>query len=161
MVEKLLFIVFAALAVGGGLATITRTNVVHGLIALVFTFLNIAAIYLLTQAYFIAVVQILVYAGAILVLFTFVVMFLDLPLYAEMEQLHRRQRWLALVLGPLMLAEFVYVLTALTLHSVAGGLSPAAISAAGGNVRMLGQSLFQNMLLPFEVASLILLVAMV
>lgn len=161
MVEKLLFIVFAALAVGGALATITRANIVHGLISLVFTFVNIAAIYLLTQAYFLAVIQILVYAGAILVLFTFVVMFLDLREYAQMEQLHGSQRWLALVLGPLMLAEFVYVLTGLNLQSAGAGVTPEAIAAAGGNVRVLGESLFQNMLLPFEVASLILLVAMV
>jgi NADH-quinone oxidoreductase subunit J len=159
--EKVLFIVFAALAVGGALATITRTNVVHGLIALVFTFVNVAAIYLLTQAYFLAVIQVLVYAGAIMVLFTFVVMFLDLQKYREMEQLHRGQRWVALVLGPLMLAELVYVLTGLSLQSATGGLDPAAIAAAGGNVRMLGMSLFQDMILPFEVASLILLVGMV
>jgi NADH-quinone oxidoreductase subunit J len=161
MAEKLLFIVFAGLAVGGALATITRTNVVHGLIALVFTFINIAAIYMLTQAYFLAVIQVLVYAGAILVLFTFVVMFLNLREFAQLEQLHRGQRWVALVLGPLMLAELVYVLVGVGFHSVGGGLTPAAIGITGGNVRAIGQSIFRDMLLPFEVASLILLVGMV
>jgi NADH-quinone oxidoreductase subunit J len=161
MVEKLLFIVFGALVVGGALVTITRTNVVHGLIALVFTFINVAAVYLITQAYFLAVIQILVYAGAILVLFTFVVMFLNLREFAQLEQLHRGQRWAALIVGPLMLAEFVYVLTGIGLHSVGGGLTPAAIALAGGNVKAIGQSIFRDMLLPFEVASLILLVGMV
>jgi NADH-quinone oxidoreductase subunit J len=64
MVEKILFLVFGALAVVGGLGMVTRKNIVHALLLLVFTFVNIAAIFLLTQAYFLAVVQILVYAGA-------------------------------------------------------------------------------------------------
>ena len=88
MAEKILFIVFAALAVIGALGVITRSNVVHGLILLVFTFLNVAGIFLLTQAYFLAVIQVLVYAGAILVLFAFVVMFLNLREFQQLEQLH-------------------------------------------------------------------------
>jgi NADH:ubiquinone oxidoreductase subunit 6 (subunit J) len=105
MVDKILFLIFAVLAVGGGLGTITRKNVVHALLLLVFTFINIAAIFFLTQAYFLAVVQILVYAGAIMVLFVFVVMFLNLRTFQEQEQTHRGQRWIALVLSVLGLAE--------------------------------------------------------
>ncbi|MBC7294343.1 MAG: NADH-quinone oxidoreductase subunit J, partial [Thermoleophilia bacterium] len=93
MVEKILFIVFAVLAVAGGLGTITRRNIVHGLLLLVFTFVNIAAIFFLSQAYFLAVVQVLVYAGAIMVLFVFVIMFLNLRTFQEEEQTHRHQRW--------------------------------------------------------------------
>lgn len=161
MAEKILFILFAGLSVAGALATITRINIVHGLIALVFTFVNIAAIYLLTQAYFLAVIQILVYAGAILVLFTFVVMFLNLKEFQQLEQLHPKQKWLALVVTPIVLAEFVVVALGGTYASVRGGLDPATISEMGGNVRVLGETLFSEALLPFEVASLILLVAMV
>lgn len=161
MAEKVLFIVFGALAVGGGLAVVTRTNIVHGLIALIFTFINVGAIYLLTQAYFLAVIQVLVYAGAIMVLFTFVVMFLNLREFRYLEQLHRRQKWAVLILAPLVLAEFVYVVTGLTWVSTGDGLTPEAISAAGGNVRAVGDALFNNMVLPFEIASLILLVGMV
>jgi len=161
MVDKLFFIFFAVLAVVGALGVITRTNVVHGLIMLVFTFVNIAAIYMLTQAYFLAVIQVLVYAGAILVLFAFVVMFLNLREFREIEQLYAKQKWLALVLAPLMLAEFVVVTVGATWESVHGGLTPQAIAAAGGNVNAMGLSLFNNMLLPFEVASLILLAGMI
>jgi len=161
VVEKILFIVFAVLAVAGGLGTITRRNVVHALILLVFTFLNVAAIFFLTQAYFLAVVQILVYAGAIMVLFVFVVMLLNLRSFQQQEQTHRGQRWVALVLSVLVLAEFVIVLAGITFTSARGGLTPEVISAAGGSTQVFGQALFNQMLLPFEVASVILLVAMV
>lgn len=161
MVEKILFIIFGALAVLGGLATITRTNIVHGLVSLIFTFINVALIYLLTQAYFLAVVQILVYAGAILVLFAFVVMFLNLREFREQEQYHRWQRYLAVLLAPLALAEFITVVVTATWVSAREGITPEALAAAGGSTWGFGMSLFQNMLLPFEVASLLLVAAMV
>ncbi len=161
MAEKILFIVFAALAVIGALGVITRSNVVHGLLLLVFTFLNVAGIFLLTQAYFLAVIQVLVYAGAILVLFAFVVMFLNLREFQQLEQLHPKQKWAVLVLAPLMLAEFIFVVTGVTYASVGGGLSPEVIAERGGNVQVMGETLFGEMLLPFEIASLILLVGMV
>jgi NADH-quinone oxidoreductase subunit J len=161
MVEKILFLVFAVLVVAGGLGTITRKNVVHALILLVFTFINVAAIFFLTQAYFLAVVQILVYAGAIMVLFVFVVMFLNLRTFQEQEQTHRGQRWVALALSVLVLAEFVIILAGITFTSAKGGFTPEAVAAAGGSTRVFGDALFNQMLLPFEVASIILLVAMV
>jgi NADH-quinone oxidoreductase subunit J len=161
MVDKILFIVFAVLTVAGGVGTITRRNVIHALLLLVFTFINVAAIFFLTQAYFLAVVQILVYAGAIMVLFVFVVMFLNLRTFQEQEQTHRGQRWVALVLSVLVLAEFVIILAGITFISAKGGFSPEAITAAGGSTRAFSNALFNQMLLPFEVASLILLVAMV
>jgi NADH-quinone oxidoreductase subunit J len=161
MADKIFFIVFAAFAVAGALGVITRSNIVHGLMLLVFTFINVAGIFLLTQAYFLAVIQVLVYAGAILVLFAFVVMFLNLREFQEQEQLHRGQRWAVLIFAPIMLAEFVFVLTGATYVSVADGMTPEAIAEAGGNVAVLGEVLFSEMLLPFEVASLILLVGMV
>lgn len=161
MVEKILFLIFAFLSVVGGVGTITRKNVVHALILLVFTFVNIAAIFFLTQAYFLAVVQILVYAGAIMVLFVFVIMFLNLRTFREEEQTHRRQRWVAIVLSVLVLAEFVIILAGITFTSARGGFTPEAISGAGGNTKVFGEALFNQMLLPFEVASVILLVAIV
>ncbi len=160
-VSKILFIVFGALAVAGGIGAITRKNIVHALLYLVFAFLNVAVIFFLTQAYFLAVIQILVYAGAIMVLFIFVIMLLNLRTYAEEEQTHRKQRWIALGLAVLVLAEFVAVLAGVTFTSAAGGMTPAAIAAAGGGTKVFGEALFNHMLLPFEVASVVLLVAMV
>ena len=161
MTEKALFIIFAVLAVAGGIGAITRRNVVHALLLLVFTFINVAVIFMLTQAYFLAVVQILVYAGAIMVLFFFVIMLLNLRTFHEEEQTHRRQRWVALGLSVLVLAEFVVVLAGITLTSARGGFSPEAMAEAGGGTKVFGEALFNNMLLPFEVASVVLLVAMV
>lgn len=161
MVDKILFLIFAVLAIAGGLGTITRKNVVHALLLLVFTFINVAAVFFLTQAYFLAVVQVLVYAGAIMVLFVFVVMFLNLRTFQEQEQTFRGQRWVALVLSVLVLAEFVVVLAGITFTSAHGGFTPDAVTAAGGSTRVFGNELFTQMLLPFEVASVVLLVAMV
>jgi NADH-quinone oxidoreductase subunit J len=161
MTEKVLFLIFGFLAAAAGLGVITRKNMVHALLLLVFAFLNVAAIFFLTQAYFLAVVQILVYAGAIMVLFFFVIMLLNLRTYEQEEQTHRRQRWVALGLSVLVLAEFVVVLAGITFTSARGGFSPEAISAAGGGTRAFGEALFNNMLLPFEIASVVLLVAMV
>lgn len=161
MVEKILFIVFGALAIVGALATITRRNIIHGLISLIFTFINVALIYLLTQAYFLAVAQILVYAGAILVLFTFVVMFLNLREFREMEQYYRWQKYLAAIIAPLALAEFIAVVVSATWISSRQGITPDMLAAMGGNTWGVGVTLFQNMLLPFEVASLLLVAAMV
>ena len=161
MADKILFIVFAALAVIGALGTITRKNIIHSLLLLVFTFLNVAAIFFLSQAYFVAMIQILVYAGAIMVLFVFVIMFLNLRTFQTEEQTYPRQRWIALVLAVLVLAEFVVVLAGITFTSAKGGFSPEQVAAAGGNSKAFGVALFNNMLLPFEVASVVLLVAMV
>jgi NADH-quinone oxidoreductase subunit J len=161
MVDKVLFIIFAAFTVIAALGTITRKNIIHALLLLVFTFLNVAAIFFLTQAYFVAMIQILVYAGAIMVLFVFVIMFLNLRTFQQEEQTHRRQRWVALVLSVLVLAEFVVVLAGLKITSAMGGFSPDQVAAAGGNNKVFGEALFNNMLLPFEVASVVLLVAMV
>jgi NADH-quinone oxidoreductase subunit J len=161
MTEKVLFLIFGFLAAAAGVGVITRKNMVHALLLLVFAFLNVAAIFFLTQAYFLAVVQILVYAGAIMVLFVFVIMLLNLRTFEQEEQTHRRQRWLALGLSVLVLAEFVVVLAGVTFTSARGGFSPEAISAAGGSTKVFGEALFNNMLLPFEIASVVLLVAMV
>jgi NADH-quinone oxidoreductase subunit J len=161
MVDKILFLIFGALAVLGGVGMVTRRNIVHALLLLVFTFVNIAAIFLLTQAYFLAVVQILVYAGAIMVLFVFVIMFLNLRTFRQEEQVYRGQRWVALLLSALVLAEFIVVLAGITFVSAGGGATPEAIAEAGGNSKVFGQALFNNMLLPFEVASVVLLVAMI
>jgi NADH-quinone oxidoreductase subunit J len=130
---------------------------------------SLAAEYLLLGAEFLAAVQVIVYAGAIMVLFVFVIMFLNLRTFQQEKQTHR-QRWVALALSVLVLAEFVAVLYGVTmtsakggfvLQSVQGGFSPAQVAAAGGNNAVFGQTLFNNMLLPFEVASVVLLVAMV
>src|SRR5680860_1337048 len=149
MVEKTLFIIFAALAIGGALGVITRKNIVHALILLIFTFLNVAAIFILTEAFF------------LVVLFTFVIMFLNLREFAEMEQLHPTQKWAALILAPIMLAEFVYVFVSASCSSVVGDWTLDAIAPPGRNVKAMGITLFNDMLLPFEVAGLMLLAAMV
>jgi len=90
-----------------------------------------------------------------------VVMFLNLREFRELEQYYPYQRYVVILLAPLTLAEFLWVLTRLTWYSVQGGLTPAAVANAGGNSRVIADVLFRDMLLPFEIASLVLLAAMV
>src|SRR5664279_2721765 len=146
MVEKTLFIIFAALAIGGALGVITRKNIVHALILLIFTFLNVAAIFILTEAFFLAVLQVLVYAGSIMVLFTFLIMFLNLREFAEMEQLHPTQKWAALILAPIMLAEFVYVFVRASFWCACSARAREGIASDGRHANAMGITLFNDML---------------
>ena len=137
----------------------------HALILLlVFTFLNIAAIYMLTQAYFLAVIQVLVYAGAILVLFAFVVMFLNLREFTEHGAAAPRARGGWCWCSPRSCWP--------SSCSCALGITWASVERRAWTPEAVGcrrrqrashraWSLFNDMLLPFEVASLILLVGMV
>jgi len=155
-VSKVLFIIFGVLAVFGGIGAITRKNIVHALLLLVFTFLNVAAIFFLTQAYFLAMVQILVYAGAIMVLFLFVIMLLSL----SDEDLGVPRMRAMQVIGALGAVGVV----ALVVRAVAqAGVQPmrSVNPETFGTVKEVGRILFRDYLLPFEATSVLLLVAIV
>ena len=156
MVEKILFIIFAFFAVVGGLGTITRKNVVHALLMLVFTFLNVAAIFFLTQAYFLAVVQVLVYAGAIMVLFVFVIMLLNAGTESKKGRSLVAQALGAPLLVALLgiLAFFVQRLFPREYTTHFGGFT-------GGTAKDVGMALFTTYLLPFEATSILILIAIV
>lgn len=158
-VEVALFYVFGSVAVGTALAMILQRNPVVSALLLVGNFFCIAGLYLLLQQQFLAVIQIVVYTGAIMVLVIFVIMLLNLG--DEQRLAERINFWqsigIALVVG--FLAEMVYILmfsgrtgTHTALHPEAGSL---------GTVEAIGNALFTRFLLPFEVTSLLLLVAIV
>ena len=160
--SKVLFIIFAVLAVAGGLGTITRRNIVHALLLLVFTFLNVAAIFFLTQAYFLAVVQILVYAGAIMVLFVFVIMLLNLRTFERGGADPSRaalDRPGALGAGAGRVRRACWPASPSPRPRAASRPRPSPPPAAAP--RSSATSSSTTMLLPFEVASVVLLVAMV
>jgi len=134
---------------------IRSRNAIHSAIWLVVSFLSIAGLYVLLEAEFVAAVQVLVYAGGIMVLFLFVIMLVNLRDPAEMR-LALRPAISALV-GLLAAGLMLYVLTR-------GQFGPAAgpsILRQGGNLEAIGDAMFSDYLLPFEIASLLLLVAMV
>ena len=157
-----LFIVFAVLAVGTGIAVVVAKNPVHSALFLLGSFLMVASIFFLQRAEFVGAVQILVYAGGIMVLFLFVIMLVHQRTIRTATAFHHQ--WdIALVLLAAALVVFLYILGTEAFPVLAG--NPDALRSIGGrvvgNTEALSWSLFRDYLLPFEVASVLLLVAMV
>jgi NADH-quinone oxidoreductase subunit J len=151
------FYYLAAVSVASAILAVTRRNPVHSMLWVLALFLHVAGIFLLVGAEFLAAVQVIVYAGAILVFYLFFLMLLDLP--DETAAPRFGAHW------PLSAAAGV-VFAALAWYLHAPGLlppAPAAESAsdAPGSLRTIGMTLFTEFALPFEITSLILLVAIV
>jgi NADH-quinone oxidoreductase subunit J len=159
LTDTVTFYIFAALVLGGGILTITRRNAVHSAISLIVSLLGVAGLYLLQQAEFLFAVQIVLYVGGIMVLFLFVIMLVNLDMAARERQFNRQ--WLvALIAAAAVGAEISYFLYHGENFSV---VAPAVLppAAAPGNTEILADVLFSQYLLPFEIASLLLLVAVV
>ncbi len=159
MVTTLFFYLFAAMVLGGAVMTITRKNAVHAALWLVVSLLGVAGIFLVRGAEFLFVVQIMLYIGGIVLLMLFVIMLVNLDAAARQRQWNG-QWWLALACVLVVGAEVFYLMRggeeALRLPPPTG---PAA-SESGGTER-LADTLFSGYLLPFEIASILLLVAIV
>jgi NADH-quinone oxidoreductase subunit J len=158
MIIPVLFAAFAALLVMSGVLVIVHRNPVTSALFLVVAFCSLAGIYLLLQAEFLAMVQVIVYAGAIMVLFLFVIMYLNLS--------HDIEAGLALALrrGFGWLTGAALLLLAVTLFArgwAPGPVAPAAATPPGGNTQAVGLLLYSRYLFPFEITSVVLLVAMV
>jgi NADH-quinone oxidoreductase subunit J len=149
------FWAFAVVAVGSALAVISLKNSVHAVLALVLTFFSTACIWLLLQAEFLAIALVVVYVGAVMVLFLFVVMMLDVKLEPLREGFIRYLP-VGIVVAGLMLVEMLGIIGVRAMN-VLPGPNPASVS----NTEWLGQALFTNFLLPFEIAALILTVGLV
>jgi NADH-quinone oxidoreductase subunit J len=155
------FIVLAAIAVVSGLNVIFRRNPVHSAIFLAFTIVCLAGIFVLLNAEFIAATEVIIYAGAIIVLFLFTMMLLDIR-GGMMAHQFQDQTGIAVPVAVLILVCLLGV--ALGVINVTG--IPAANISTGaaaqlGSVQNLGQELYSNFLLPFELASLVLTVGLV
>jgi NADH-quinone oxidoreductase subunit J len=150
------FLAVAILAVLSALAVITSRNTVHSALFVVVNLFCVAMLYLSLAAEFLAVVQITVYAGAIMVLFLFVITMLD-PSRGEIPNVLANRLPFAIGLGLAFLVGISLVLQPSFVKSV----QAVPAQAAGGNLEALGQAIFTEYLLPFELASLLLLVAMV
>ncbi len=159
MIDTVFFYIFALLAVGGGLLTITRRSAVHSAMWLIVSLLGVAGLYLLQKAEFLFVVQIILYIGGIMVLFLFVIMLVNLD-QAGRERQFNKQWWLALACVAGVAAQIFYFI-----RSGAGAFqlgAPAEAPAPSvGNTERLADVLFSDYLLPFEIASVLLLVAIV
>lgn len=152
-VATVIFFSLAALLIGASLLVVFLRNVVHSAMALVAALFIIAVFFVILQAPMVGVLQVLVYAGAIMVLFLFVIMFLNLTASEP-----RRRAWLsfaglsALLLGGVLSAMFTQTEPA---------ADPVAATELFGSPEMLARSLFNDFVLPLEIASVLLLVAIV
>jgi NADH-quinone oxidoreductase subunit J len=153
------FVVFGALALGAGVGMILQRNAVHAALLLVLNFFAISVLFLSLGAEFLMISQIIVYAGAIMVLFLFVIMLLGVDKAEVLMDPHRfqvRQVFFAVVLAILLVGGLFTTMATVTLTGRFG----RAPSGFGGP-KAIGQLLFNTYLLPFEVTSLLLLVAAV
>ena len=158
--ELLVFWLFAAIVAFSAFRVITVDNPVFAAMFLVLTFFTSAGIWLLLEAEFLAITLVLVYVGAVMVLFLFVVMMLDVNVVAEREGFVR-YRWAAVGVGAVMLVEMVFLIA--TRYFRAEDFPPPARVAAEGysNTEFLGRILYSEYLFQFEIAAIILLVAIV
>ena len=158
-VDLILFLVLALVAIAAAIGMLLSQNAVYSALFLVINFATVAVFYLLLGAPFIAMAQITVYAGAIMVLFLFVIMLLGAERLAPGKALPW-QRPLAIMLAVMLVVEAGYLLLA---RAVPAGViaQPLASVNKVDAIRELGMALFSNYLLPFEVTSIVLLVAMV
>ena len=154
--ELILFLILAVAAIASAVLMITRKNPVTSALYLVFNFFIIAVLYLFLRAQFIAIIQITVYAGAIMVLFLFVIMLLNLGDDKLLKWRFNSTKSIAVLLGLALVAETLYVVLNFTSSS---GISPNAESV--GTVEAIGKILYRNYLFPFEITSILLLAAMV
>ena len=156
MIHPILFILLAAVAVAAALGMLLSRNAVHSALYLVLNFITIAVFYLLLNAPFIAMVQVTVYAGAIVVLFLFVIMLLGADRLRgaadEVRGPERFHRYAALFLGLVLLGVFGYVL-------VQGGDTVAAGATIDASPQALGMALFESYVFPFQVTGVLLLAA--
>ena len=156
--DLILFLVLALIAVASALGMLLSRNAVYAALFLVLNFVTVAVFYLLLGAPFIAMAQITVYAGAIMVLFLFVIMLLGAESLPGIS--NWRNVWFPATLAAILFAEAAYLLI-VKARPAGDVLQPEAAVNTMENLRQLGTSLFSDYLLPFEIVSILLLVAMV
>jgi NADH-quinone oxidoreductase subunit J len=155
MGNPILFAVLALLAIGSALGMVLSRNAVHSALWLIFNFSVVAVLYVVLNAPFIAMVQVTVYAGAIMVLFLFVIMLLAADTPGGMIPTRTAHTFVAVVLGTAMIAILGYVLLRAAVPAVASA-EPIDTSPV-----MLGFLLFETYVLPFQVTAVLLLVSMI
>src|SRR3982751_3617779 len=156
MFESTIFYAFSAVLLLSGLRVITARNPVHAALFLVLAFFTAAGLWLLAEAEFLAIALVVVYVGAVMVLFLFVVMMLDIKQEVVREGFIRYLP-VGIIVAVVMLVEMLAMIGVKAMHAHTLGPNPAGNS----NVAWLGQALYTDFLLPFEIAALILTVGIV
>jgi NADH-quinone oxidoreductase subunit J len=149
------FYIVSILTLFGGLGTIMSKNPIHSVIYLILTFFSLSSIYILLNAQFVAAVNIIVYAGAIMVLFLFVVMFLNLR--EEGDEMNKN----VVMIGASVIAGVIGFLLILTIRQTEiARINPYNFNANTGLIENLGMVMYSKYVLPFELVSVLFLVAM-
>lgn len=159
IVEPIIFYVFAACAVAGALGLIVLRNPVHCALSLGAVFISLAVLYVLLSAPFIAAAQVMIYAGAILILFLFVIMVLN-PRLEIGQSVLKGQGIAAAIVGLVLSVVLSAALLNGKLSPALGNFTPEVIARVG-HTQLIGSLLFTDFLLPFELTSLLLLIAIV
>jgi NADH-quinone oxidoreductase subunit J len=151
--EPILFAIFGAISVGGAIMVVTRRHPMTSALYLILTLFAVAALFALRQAHFLAVIQVIVYAGAVVVLFIFVIMLINVPERRLPEERLTGLRFLGVTAAGLLILEAALVARRFVLAG-----TPAADS---GSVEAVGRALFTDYLLAFELTSVLLLAAVI
>jgi NADH-quinone oxidoreductase subunit J len=160
MIALLAFYLFATITITSAVLVIFARNPVHSVLWLIVAFFNAAGLMLLAGAEFIAMLLVIVYVGAVAVLFLFVVMMLDID-FAQLRSGVTRNLPFGLLIALVLLAEIVIAVSARSAGPVLAHAAGAPAANAVPNIEALGALLYSRYLLPFELAGLILLVAMI
>ncbi len=158
MIAILAFYLFATLTIASAVAVIFARNPVHSVLWLIMAFFNAAGLMLILGAEFIAMLLVIVYVGAVAVLFLFIVMMLDID-FAALRSGFTKNLPFGLIVAFVLLAEIVIAVSAWKAGPVTGGAQPAPTTQP--NIEAIGELLYTRYLFPFEIAGLILLVAMI
>jgi NADH-quinone oxidoreductase subunit J len=156
MLNKIIFAYFAAVVLFSAVMMITRKNPVHSVMYMLLLFFHIAGVFVLLNAEFLAAVQLIVYAGAILILYLFVVMLLSVDRETQAARANKYWPWLV-AFGVLIIGEIALLVMRGSFPAESG----RTMSSLDTSVKALGKELYTNYLVPFEVASVILLVGLV
>ena len=153
-----LFLFLTIITLFSAIGVVTARNPIYSVLALIFTFFCLSGHYILLNAQFLAAVNIIVYAGAIMVLFLFTIMFLNLRREEE-ESKTNLSKMIAVVMGGILMVMLITIFRAKSAQ--VPEMNPATYSAKTGLVENLGNLLYSDYILPFELASVLFLIAMV
>lgn len=163
--EMILFFIFGAVSLIGAIAVISFRHPIYSALSLIVTFFAQAGLFVLLGAHFVAAVQVIVYAGAIMVLFLFVIMLLNLGTLSAKGALTGKLKGVAIILGILLAAQGIYIAVNALNNTEVGSANAkenaAALAENPIETYDIGKLLFIEYLLPFEVTSLILLAALI
>ncbi|HZX47999.1 MAG TPA: NADH-quinone oxidoreductase subunit J [Nitrospirota bacterium] len=155
MAEMVFFFIFAIIAVVSAVGVVTLRNPVHSVLSLMVCFLQMAALFVLLRSPFLAVVQVFVYVGAVMVLFLFVIMMLDIRQASMKRFVSGGHSWIIALLI-ILIAEMILILS----RGRFADMAVSTTSRLDGSVKEMGMALFTKYLLPFEIISMVLLVAL-